>query len=193
MARPRSFDEATVLHGAMHAFRRTGFAAASIKELEEATGLSAGSIYNSFGDKHGLFDAAFDHYLEAVLRQRIATHADPQLGLAGVRKLFRTLLAEPRGERHGCLITNTAIEFGASEAKRQAAVHRGFEILQATLLERLTQARAAGLLAPTITPAVAAVKLLALYQGVLVLVRSGFDKRQLAAAIDLEFDSLERR
>ena len=67
MARPRSFDEDTVLRGAMHAFRRTGFAAASVKELEEATGLSAGSIYNRFGDKHGLFDAAFAHYLQAVL------------------------------------------------------------------------------------------------------------------------------
>ena len=193
MARPRSFDGATVLRGAMHAFRRTGFAAASIKELEEATGLSAGSIYNSFGDKHGLFDAAFAHYVEAVLRQRIATHADPRLGLAGVRALFHTLLAEPRGERHGCLITNTAIEFGAAEGKRHAAVQRGFEILQAALVERLAQARASGVLAPAIAPAVAAVKLVALYQGVLVLVRSGFDKRQLARAIDLEFDSLERR
>ncbi len=174
----------------MHAFRRTGFAAASIRELEDATGLSAGSIYNTFGDKGGLFDAAFDHYLEAVLRQRIATHADPGRGLTGVRELFLTLLAEPRGEHHGCLITNTAIEFGALGAQRQAAVHRGFEILQAALLERLEQARAAGMLPSTIAPAVAALKLVALYQGVLVLVRSGFDKRRLKCAIDLEFDSL---
>ncbi len=193
MARPRSFDEDTVLHGAMHAFRRTGFAAASVKELEEATGLSAGSIYNRFGDKHGLFDAAFAHYLQAVLGKRIATHADPSHGLAGVRKLFLTLLAEPRGERHGCLITNTAIEFGADGRERQAAVQQGFEILRAALQERLAQARAAGVLAPAIDPAVAAVKLVALYQGVLVLFRAGSAKRELARAIELEFDTLERR
>ena len=38
----------------------------------------------------------------------------------------------------------------------------------------------------------AAVKLIALYQGLLVLVRAGFDKRGLKQAIHLEFDSLER-
>jgi AcrR family transcriptional regulator len=193
MARPRSFDEATVLAGAMHAFRRTGFAAATIKELEQATGLAASSLYNSFGDKSGLFDAAFDHYLGSVLQRRIATHADPALGLAGVRKLFLTLLAEPRGERHGCLITNTAVEFGAIDEQRQRAVARGFEILRAALHDRLAQAAAAGLLAPAVDPAVAAVKLVALYQGVLVLVRSAFDRRQLERAIQLEFDSLDRR
>jgi AcrR family transcriptional regulator len=193
MARPRSFDEDAVLRGAMHAFRRTGFAAASVKELEEATGLSAGSIYNCFGDKQGLFDAAFAHYLQAVLEKRIATHAEPSLGLTGVRKLFLTLLAEPRGERHGCLITNTAIEFGADGRARQAAVQQGFEILRAALQDRLAQARASGVLAARIDPAVAAVKLVALYQGVLVMFRSGFDKRELARAIELEFDTLERR
>lgn len=193
MARPRSFDETTVLAGAMHAFRRTGFAAASIKELEQATGLAASSLYNAFGDKRGLFDAAFDHYLDAVLKRRIATHADPAQGLAGVRTLFLTLLAEPRGERHGCLITNTAIEFGVVDAQRQRAVARGLEILRTALRDRLAQAAAAGLLAPALDPAVAAVKLVALYQGVLVLVRSGFDRRQLEQAIQFEFDSLQRK
>ena len=193
MARPRTFDEATVLDGAMHAFRRSGFGAASVKELEAATGLSAGSLYNSFGDKRGLFDAAFDYYLDVVLKQRLATHAASDRGLAGVRELFQTLLKEPRGERHGCLITNTAIELGSGDDERQVAVRRGFEILRKALLERLTQAASKGLLQQGIEPAVAAVKLVALYQGVLVLVRSGYDKRQVERAIDLEFDSLERK
>jgi AcrR family transcriptional regulator len=193
MARPRTFDETTVLAGAMHAFRRTGFAAASIKELEQATGLSASSLYNAFGDKGALFDAAFDHYLDTVLRRRIAVHADPARGLDGVRTLFLTLLAEPRGERHGCLITNTAVEFGAVDAQRQRAVARGFEILRAALRDRLALAAAAGVLAPAVDPEVAAVKLVALYQGVLVLVRSAYDRRQLERAIQLEFDSLQRK
>ena len=54
MGRSREFDESAVLTGAMHAFRRKGYAAVSIKDLEEATGLKGGSIYNSYGDKGGL-------------------------------------------------------------------------------------------------------------------------------------------
>jgi hypothetical protein len=99
---------------------------------------------------------------------------------------------EPRGERHGCLITNTAIELGGCDDERQVAVRRGFEILRKALLERLTQAASKGLLQQGIEPTVAAVKLVALYQGVLALVRSGYDRRQVERAIDLEFNSLER-
>jgi AcrR family transcriptional regulator len=189
MARPRSFDQDAVLTGAMHAFRRHGYRAVSVRELEEATGASAGSLYNGFGDKKGLFDAAFSHYLEAVLRQRIARHAPAAEGLGGVRRLFQTLLQEPRGERYGCLITNTAVECGAEGGE---LVAKGFEILRAALHERLQAAAEAGRLRRRVDPAIAAVKLAAFYQGVLVLVRAGHDKRALKAAIDLEFDTLER-
>lgn len=190
MARPRSFDEPTVLAGAMHAFRRVGFAAVSIRDLEQATGLSAGSIYNAYGGKSGLFEAAFSHYLEAVLLGRITRFADPASGLAGVRRLFLSLLEEPRGENFGCLITNSAIEFGADAEAGSRAVNAGFEILRKALLDRLTATHRSGGLGDGIKPAIAAVKLVALYQGVLVLVRSGYDKRSLRAALNLEFDTL---
>ena len=75
MVRSRSYDESEVLAGAMRAFRREGYSGSSIAELEAATGLSSGSIYNSFGDKRGLFLAVFEHYLQAVLARRIAEFA----------------------------------------------------------------------------------------------------------------------
>ena len=67
MGRTREFDEEAVLKGAMHVFRKHGYQGASIRDLEEATGLKGGSIYHAFGDKAGLFDAAFRHYNRAVL------------------------------------------------------------------------------------------------------------------------------
>src|SRR5579859_4971466 len=115
MGRARGYDEDAVLTGAMHLFRLKGYQAVSIKELEEATGLASGSIYNSFGDKAGLFAAAFAYYNRAVLQGRIDRHAPPAAGLRGLRELFLTLLQEPRGESYGCLITNAAIEGGAGE------------------------------------------------------------------------------
>ena len=119
MVRSRSYDEGEVLAGAMNAFRREGYARVSIPQLEAATGLSSGSLYNSFGDKHGIFLAAFEHYLKAVLGRRMAQFARPEAGLAGLRELFLTLLREPAGETFGCLITNSAIEFGAGNGDRR--------------------------------------------------------------------------
>ena len=40
-------------------------------------------------------------------------------------------------------------------------------------------------------PKVGAVKLLALYQGVLVLIRGGYELKMIRRAINLEFDDLE--
>ncbi len=190
MARPKSFDEDAVLTGAMHAFRRHGYAGLSIRDLEQATGLVAGSIYNSFGDKSGLFAAAYGHYLKAVLQQRIDAHARPGKGLAGARRLFVTLLEEPRNESFGCLITNTAVEFGASDTERQDLVQAGFATLRRALQASLQVAQRDGAMRADVDPDVAATKLVALYQGVLVMVRAGCDKASLRKAIHLEFDAL---
>src|SRR5579862_578601 len=115
MGRNRSYDEDAVLRGAMHVFRRKGYQAVSVRDLEAATGLKSGSIYNSFGDKAGLFDAAFAHYNEAVLKRRIDKFAPAERGLSGLRKLFLTLIQEPDGGSFGCLITNTVVELGGGE------------------------------------------------------------------------------
>lgn len=64
MGRPRGFDEAIAVDAAAEVFRRGGYAAASVDQLVEATGMHRGSLYNAFGSKHGLFlrvlDAAAD-------------------------------------------------------------------------------------------------------------------------------------
>jgi AcrR family transcriptional regulator len=188
MVRSRSYDEGEVLTGAMHAFRRGGYSAVSIPALEAATGLSAGSIYNSFGDKRGIFLAAFEHYLKAVLERRIAGFAKPANGLSGLRRLFLSLLCEPDGETYGCLITNSAIEFGSDDAVSGQTVLKGFEILQRLFVERLS---AANRLKGDVDPNAGAVRLLALYHGVLVLIRGGYDLRMIRRAVNLEFDNLE--
>jgi TetR/AcrR family transcriptional repressor of nem operon len=193
MVRSRSYNEGEVLTGAMHAFRREGYAGLSIPQLETATGLSSGSIYNSFGDKRGIFLAAFEHYLHAVLERRIARFARPEGGLSGLRRLFQTLLREPHGETFGCLITNTAIEFAADRDITDCAVLKGFGILERLFVDRLSEAKSAGLLRDAIDPTASAVGLLALYQGVLVLVRGGYDLKAVRRAIDHAFDDLERR
>ena len=191
MVRSRSYDEGEVLTGAMHAFRRSGYSGVSIPELEAATGLSVGSIYNSFGDKRGIFLAAFEHYLKAVLDRRISTFARPAEGLSGLRQLFLSLLREPDGETFGCLITNSAIEFGSDDTVSEQTVLKGFEILERLFVDRLAAAKVAKRLRGDTDPNIEAVRLLALYQGVLVLIRGGYEPRMIRRAINLEFDNLE--
>jgi TetR/AcrR family transcriptional regulator, transcriptional repressor for nem operon len=190
MGRTRDYDEESVLTGAMQAFRRLGYEGASIRDLEAATGLKAGSIYNSFGDKAGLFNAAFAHYNEAVLQRRIDTFAPPERGVRGLRKLFLSLLQEPDSGSFGCLITNSAVEFGAGDTQHRCVL-QGLRMLEVAFLQRLTSAHADGVLRAGIDPIGTATTLLALYQGVLVLIRASHSPAALKRLINQEFDQLE--
>lgn len=57
MARPRTFDEATVLDQARELFSTQGYHGTSIDDLVKATGLLRGSLYKAFGSKRNLFHA----------------------------------------------------------------------------------------------------------------------------------------
>ena len=58
MGRPRKFDEAEVLAGAIALFGMSGFNAVSVDVVVNQLGLNRSSFYNIYGSKHGLFRAA---------------------------------------------------------------------------------------------------------------------------------------
>ncbi|UOQ57129.1 TetR/AcrR family transcriptional regulator [Leucobacter allii] len=113
MARTASFDRDTVVRAALDVFWRVGYEAAAIPEIELATGLSRSSLYNTFGSKRGLFDAAVALYLDGVIRPRLRPlQADPVAPGAIAEYLagLRDALARPdsAAARSGCLLVNTA-------------------------------------------------------------------------------------
>ena len=56
MARPRAFNENTVIAQAAESFARLGYEACSIDDLLLATGLQRGSLYKAFGSKRNIFE-----------------------------------------------------------------------------------------------------------------------------------------
>lgn len=183
MGRPQGFDREEALRGAMGAFRRKGFEATSMKDLEAATGLLPGSLYHGFGSKEGLFLEALAHYNERVVKGRIATYlrgADPRKEL---RALFLSTLEE-RGDRAlGCLLTNTAVEFGGASEAVKARLEEGFALLEKAFAAQCRRALELGQAAPGLKPRRAALRLLQAYQGLLVLVRAG-RREGLRALVD---------
>ena len=181
MSRPLEFDRDEALTAVSEAFRRHGWASLSIKQLEQETGLSSGSLYNSFGNKDALFREAVGHYNEVVVKARIAEHLGNDDQRAGLMAMFLTLLEEPGGGALGCLLTNSAIEFSGRGID---AISDGFELLRAAfeaVLVRLGQ----GGKAP-----INALRLLTFYQGLLVLIRHGHPKDALRRIIVDEIQSI---
>ncbi len=60
--RPKEFDQQVALERAMKTFWANGYEATSVQDLLDAMEINRGSMYDTFGDKHALFSAAFDHY-----------------------------------------------------------------------------------------------------------------------------------
>lgn len=186
MGRNRSFDETQVLESAMHAFRRHGYAGISIKQLEEATGLSSGSLYNAYGDKEGLFRAAMAFYVDGYVAGRIEAHAGPVATLEDLEQLFLTLFREPMTDGNGCLVVNSTMEFGTQGSPAEEAMARSFDLVTAGIH---------GVLRREIEPersAAEADKLLLLYHGILVFSRAGRFDEGFEDAVRSQFDILRQ-
>src|SRR5262245_16399647 len=112
MVGTKQFDHDAVVERAMMLFWRKGYGGTSIHDLEEATRLRRGSLYNAFGDKQGLFVAALKRYETTVGQERIRqlSNPDPYRAIEGFLNTLVTQMSEPRRPR-GCLHTNTSLEF----------------------------------------------------------------------------------
>lgn len=120
MGRTQTFDTAEVVRSARAVFWKHGYEAASVPALEAATGLRRSSIYNAFGSKRGLFDAAVESYLDEIVRPRLAPLAEPAPDaildyLRGLREALER--AGSVIAANGCLLINAA---GAAIADDEA-------------------------------------------------------------------------
>lgn len=164
----------------MMAFRRHGFGGLSVKALEEATGASAGSLYNAFEDKAGLYRAAFEHYFATIVEPRLRGVRS----LDGLELLFLGLFKLPMADGDGCLVTNAAIEFGAASSDASRFIARGVDTLLSASRIVLRRHMPAG------AAEVHARQLVLMYQGVLVLSRAGLAAAGYRAAVRATFAQL---
>lgn len=112
MGRHREFNEGEVLERAMKVFWRHGYTAASITEICDEMGLNPGSIYNAFGNKHGLFIAVIKQYLDDVANQGLTLIESKPTGLEGIQVYFEYVAdgIVNGNRRWGCLGTNSFVE-----------------------------------------------------------------------------------
>lgn len=107
MGRPRTYDRAEVLRRAMNLFWDKGYEGTHLRELVGEIGINRFSLYQEFGGKEGLFEAALGLYMEDIVALAAPLAREP-LGTANVRAYFDGLL--DFGFRHGCFAVNTLSE-----------------------------------------------------------------------------------
>ncbi|MGU3433184.1 TetR/AcrR family transcriptional regulator [Actinomycetes bacterium M1A6_2h] len=164
-----------ILDGARACFAEFGYDGATVRRLEEATGLSRGAIFHHFKDKDGLFLAlARDDAL------RMADVAANQ----GLVQVMRDMLASP--EQFHWLGTRLEIarrlrtdaEFRESWSERSAE-------LQDAVLHRLERQKTAGRLRDDVPTEVLLGYLDLVMDGLVARMASGQGSENLSAVLDL--------
>jgi TetR/AcrR family transcriptional repressor of nem operon len=170
----KQFDVEDILEKAMGAFWHRGYAATSVQDLVEATGVNRASLYATYGDKHSLFLAALQLYATSIHFRRLAEFESCYPPLEAIRHSLLSFTPRPddAASYQGCFLTNTALELSAHDPLAAEVVARAQQQTQAFFERLLRKAKRDGSLAPHVKPAEAAESLLAALIGVSVLSRS---------------------
>ncbi len=167
-----------ILAGARTCFARHGYEGATVRRLEEETGLSRGAIFHHFRDKESLFlavaeddaaamvDTVARDGLVQVMRDLVADSTSPEVGgwLGTQLEVSRRLRTDP--------------DFTKRWAQRSEAI-------AAATRERLERQREAGALREDVPVAVLQQFLELAHDGLVMLLATGRDTEDLNPVLDL--------
>lgn len=173
-----------ILDGARACFARHGYEGATVRRLEEATGLSRGAIFHHFRDKESLFLALAEdeaHRMAEVVARN------------GLVQVMRDLLANQDGQAADWLGTRLEVsrrlrtdpEFRARWAERS-------EELTAATKQRLLRQREAGNLRDDVDVDVLTAYLELVLEGLVSHLAMGLPAAGLEPVLDMVEDSVRR-
>lgn len=182
----KSFEESDVIEQAMQVFWEKGYAATSISDITEATGIKRGSLYNAFDGKHDLFLKSLLKYdnerRRASLRQLEAVD-DPREAISMLFDYFvQDSLNDP--DRKGCLLVNTSLDYSQHDDEVKKVVSDAFKELTVFFEKLIKRGQEQGDIPDTVTPRPTARALMALLVGIRVMGRGTLEKTALQQIAD---------
>lgn len=140
MARNVEFDEQLAISRAMDIFWKKGYNGASMRDLTEAMGISASSLYNTIGDKHQLFIRCISNYTETRMvaaRKQVATIKSPLKAITGfINASAFTITSEP----NSCLAIKTTFEMALGDAQVQRVLKQDSDFTYELIRELVEKA-----------------------------------------------------
>ena len=179
-----------ILAGARTCYARHGYEGATVRRLEEETGLSRGAIFHHFRDKESLFLAVAEDDA-ATMVVTVAEH-----GLVQVMRDLLARVADPTAEPDAAGWLGTQLEVSRrlrtdpEFAKRWAARS---EAIAAATRDRLHRQRDAGVLRSDVPVDVLAQFLELAYDGLMLHLAMGRPADEMEAVLDLVEETVRRR
>ncbi len=140
--RPATIDTSAAMRSLVELFRSKGYAAVSLDDLSDATGLSRPSLYRAFGNKLSMYIGAMDAFGDQVAESAVpAMLADGPLeqAVSGFFDAMLSIYYRDSDIAPGCLVFGTAPS-AAEEAQIQARLDDGIKQLDELMRGRIRQA-----------------------------------------------------
>lgn len=157
--RPRAYEPEIALGKALDLFRRQGFAATSLDDLSEATGMNRPSLYGAFGDKRELYIKSYQRYREdarasmvEIFRQEMPVRQRLERIFASALNIYLSGDTGPRG----CFTVVTAASEAVGDPEIRAMVIDGLSELDKAFANCFRRAKENGELPASADPAVLA-------------------------------------
>jgi AcrR family transcriptional regulator len=178
-----------ILDGARTCFARYGYEGATVRRLEEATGLSRGAIFHHFRDKESLFLA---------LAEEDALRMAEVVAEQGLVQVMRDLLSPRPGDdgAHPAEWLGTRLEVSRrlrTDPDFRARWAERSEQLGAATRQRLLRQRAAGKLRDDVDVEVLSAYLELVLEGLVSHLAMGLPADNLEPVLDLVENSVRRR
>jgi TetR/AcrR family transcriptional repressor of nem operon len=145
MGRTKQFDRNTALDDAMKVFWAKGFHGTSMQDLVDSLGVNRQSLYDTFGGKHELFEAALERYRSLqALPMRRALEGEGPVGDV-LRELFHGLISGLiASEGKGCFMVNSTTELAAQDQAVFGTCSANARQLEAAFTGLMVRAQEAG-------------------------------------------------
>jgi AcrR family transcriptional regulator len=186
MARPKEFDVDTAVEAAVEVFREHGFEGASAQMLVDAMGIGRQSLYDTFGDKWGVYLAAVRHYSQQEVRAHGEVLASSERGVDAIRAMLDRVVADAG---RGCLGLGSIVEFGCTRPDLVKSREASGDILARSVKNALVKARDQGDIAADLDLDHLAAFLVTTIASIRLAARSGADGH-LPALVDLAMRAL---
>jgi AcrR family transcriptional regulator len=184
--RPRAYEPEVALGKALDLFRTQGFAATSLDDLSEATGMNRPSLYGAFGDKRELYIKSYQRYREEarasmveIFRQEMPVRQRLERIFASALNIYLSGETGPRG----CFTVVTAASEAVGDPDIRAMVLDGLNELDKAFASCFRRAKEKGELPESADPATLAQLASATVHSIAIRSRARVSRKDLEAIV----------
>lgn len=192
LGRPIEYDREVVLRSAMHVFWEKGFEATSLQDLLDTMQLSKSSFYQTFYSKEHLFQECILNYQKVMVEDLNEDFKNSESGYEFIKNTFICIADDAQNDekKKGCLIINTAHEFGQKNNVIADIVKKSINKFENLFFQAVKLAQSENIIPKSKNANVLAKYLVNNMSGLRSLVKAGMSRKKLIEIIDVILEPL---